>query len=515
MRLPAAWKTPPTARDAAMLPHPSRAAAMLLLLLPVRLLSQAPARPVDPSRRERELQRHKMQVDQYRALTEEERANPNLDGDARASARRRRVSLRLVVMITGELNDAPVLGAGIVFGRGREKVYVVTANHVVRRGAAGARNLQVKFRDSPSLPLPAELLGQFDASADIAVLSVDTRGARGLDPCSWFFFQLAEAQGLKRGDPVYPVGNPNGFGWGMPVTPDLVAQVADGRILFQSTFLSPGHSGGALLDPFGFLAGMIQGDQPPFGVAVALAGVLQKLRDWGYLVELYQVNDNFENALEAAAAAGDLNTVRPIVAACPDVNALGFRGRAPLHIAAMYGQVEVVRFLLAAGADVDARGDIDSTALELACLKGRLETVRVLLAAGAAVNQPDRSGRTPLHLAAREGHVEVINLLCAQGADVNAHAGNGETPLHIAAAENHVEAVNALLARAAVVDARTKDGRTPLHEAVANRYPAVVKALLAGGADPRARTQSGDTPLDLARLHPEIRDLLRSRGGKK
>src|SRR5579862_5116740 len=55
--------------------------------------------------------------------------------DAREDAERNRpLTLKLVAMISGEMDGAPISGAGIVFGRGLDKVYVVTANHVVRRG---------------------------------------------------------------------------------------------------------------------------------------------------------------------------------------------------------------------------------------------------------------------------------------------------------------------------------------------------------------------------------------------
>jgi len=42
-------------------------------------------------------------------------------------------TLKLVVMVHAQLAAAPVFGAGIVFGREKDRLYILTANHVVRR----------------------------------------------------------------------------------------------------------------------------------------------------------------------------------------------------------------------------------------------------------------------------------------------------------------------------------------------------------------------------------------------
>lgn len=473
--------------------------------------------------------------EQYFAQTEEEKANPGLQGVERERVQRKRASLRLVVMISAELNDSPVVGAGVVFARGPGKVYVTTANHVVRRGSAVARNLKVTLKDNPSVALNAELLSHFDAASDVAVLAADTRGIKDLDTCLWFLFQLSDARELKRGEVVYAVGNPNGFGWGTSVSPEFVAQVEQNRIMFQSTFLSPGHSGGALLDKEWRLVGMIQGDQPPYGSALILSNALEQIRRWGYLVELYQPNQKFESVLEEAIAGGDLNVARQIVANCPNVNAQGFRMRTPLNIALRYEQVGAVKFLIESGADVNAvTADVNAfnaekdseTPLQIASFLGNIETVKVLLAAGASVSARDGHDWTPLHSAASGGGREVIDLLCKHGADANAVARRavGRTPLHIAAGKKQLEAVNALLACGAKVDARDDSAWTPLHWAADTLQPAMVRTLLAAGADVNAKTDGmmgNRTPLGLVLVrggqqgNRELQDLLRSHGGKK
>src|SRR5580698_8882043 len=69
---------------------------------------------------------------------------------------------RLVVMIDNRLGAEPAFGAGIVVGRDKERLYIVTANHVVRRGAVEATDIRVVFKSMPRKPLAAKLLSQAD-----------------------------------------------------------------------------------------------------------------------------------------------------------------------------------------------------------------------------------------------------------------------------------------------------------------------------------------------------------------
>ena len=74
-------------------------------------------------------------------------------------------------MVEGELGDAPTIGAGIVFGLDKGALYVLTANHVVRRGALEAHSLRVKLKSSPTQSFEAELLSHFDAEGDLAAIA--------------------------------------------------------------------------------------------------------------------------------------------------------------------------------------------------------------------------------------------------------------------------------------------------------------------------------------------------------
>src|SRR5580658_8159488 len=88
-----------------------------------------------------------------------------------------------IVVVNGTLGDTPTFGAGIVFGREKDKLFIVTANHVVRTAGISATNLTVRLRTVPNKKLPAKLLGRYNSALDIAVLSVDNLAAKGIDIC--------------------------------------------------------------------------------------------------------------------------------------------------------------------------------------------------------------------------------------------------------------------------------------------------------------------------------------------
>jgi ankyrin repeat protein len=154
--------------------------------------------------------------------------------------------------------------------------------------------------------------------------------------------------------------------------------------------------------------------------------------------------------------------------------------------AAAAGEVEAVRALLAAGADVDARwslkAGVETTALHAAAENGHGAVVRILLDAGANVNCPtieykrNMEGDTPLLAAARNGHAEIVRLLAEAGADLNG-GDFDERPLAMAASAGHVDVVSTLVECG--VNTRLKDfrGKSAVDYARAAGHTAVVQLL--------------------------------------
>ncbi|HZT28628.1 MAG TPA: hypothetical protein VFA33_02005 [Bryobacteraceae bacterium] len=87
----------------------------------------------------------------------------------------------LVVVVRSAFpRGARDLGAGIIFGAALHRLYILTANHVVRQGVETAQAVDVEFRWLPGERSGARLLSTADTGLDVAVLSVETAAPPGL-----------------------------------------------------------------------------------------------------------------------------------------------------------------------------------------------------------------------------------------------------------------------------------------------------------------------------------------------
>jgi TonB family protein len=190
-----------------------------------------------------------------------------------------------------------------------------------------------------------------------------------------------------------------------------------------------------------------------------------------------------------AAGAGDVTTVKALLAAKVDANGKSEHGITALMAGAAKGDLEVVQVLLAATANVNAKADDGVTALMGASLKGNLKVVQALLAAHAYVNACTQHGETALIMASQIGHLEVVQALVAAGADVNARLNDGGTALMAASGKGDLEVVRALLTAKADVNATSNHGGTALIAASYKGYVGVVQALLDAKADVNAQLE--------------------------
>ncbi len=167
-----------------------------------------------------------------------------------------------------------------------------------------------------------------------------------------------------------------------------------------------------------------------------------------------------------------------------------------LHQAAADGDLEMIKKLLAGGANINARDDSGYTPLHKAVWWSRA-AVNLLLEEGADINVSDAEGCTPLHWASLWEDEALGALLVAKGADVEIKDKGGWTALHHAVTMRQVKLTERLLAAGADVNARDRDNHTPLHNAAIWGNRAGVERLLAAGAEINAVNSSGETPLDL------------------
>jgi ankyrin repeat protein len=278
----------------------------------------------------------------------------------------------------------------------------------------------------------------------------------------------------------------------------------------------------------------------------AHGGVVAELLKLGADASLVSHSGN--SAIEDAVAAGDLKSVKAILAATDDQGI-----RSSLLLSSANGHVDIVKFLLSrSSVDPDEKDQDSWTALHWASRNGHSEIVNLLLARNATVDAMDNFGRTPLnravqigavdiskallragsspvsrdqsslslvHHATAGGFVEVLGLLLSENIDPNTgdfpripfpetkwEDGRDKTPsgppLHIGAENGQATAVRYLIDHGAEVDRKGPKGETALHRASMAGQEAVVSVLLQAHANPRVRAEgSFQFPLTLATMN--------------
>ena len=190
----------------------------------------------------------------------------------------------LVVMVRGKFGDLQTTGAGIIVGRGPDRVYIATANHVVRQGDKDATQLEVMFRWLPGEWQAAALTADFDQQLDLGVISV-ANATKLLQNLRLNTARLAPD--VKRAQQVFPVGYAGGVQWFSRVTPDLISDVTSDAVRFETSLeLQSGQSGGALVNASYEIVGVVKHYATPVAVAVPMARVIEWLQQHSYPVFL-------------------------------------------------------------------------------------------------------------------------------------------------------------------------------------------------------------------------------------
>ena len=130
-------------------------------------------------------------------------------------------------------------------------------------------------------------------------------------------------------------------------------------------------------------------------------------------IEKWQFNDKIVESAEV----GDSNTLKLLISAGADVNAMNWRGRTPLCNTAANGHAECMMILLATpGIDVNKNDYFGHTPLTKAVYNNQTECLRLLLVAqGIDINKPGLYGKTPLQIAEERNYTECARLLRAAG----------------------------------------------------------------------------------------------------
>ena len=85
---------------------------------------------------------------------------------------------------------------------------------------------------------------------------------------------------------VFFIGYGGSVAWHTRAAPDAISRLSGETIYFQSAFLVPGDSGGILVSEDWRIVGMLRSDNAGEANALAVARILDKLREWNYPVAL-------------------------------------------------------------------------------------------------------------------------------------------------------------------------------------------------------------------------------------
>jgi hypothetical protein len=150
---------------------------------------------------------------------------------------------------------------------------------VVRRGEA-ATSVTVIFGAPYPDTVAATVMPVAETRLDLAVLRVPRRRAATAAAAIAALDRLGDVRALAYGDPVVPVGCPQGACWNVPVPPDRVVGVDRQGVIFQSSFVAPGARAARSSTGCGRLVGVVTEDEPPRANALPMDEVLAQLRAW-------------------------------------------------------------------------------------------------------------------------------------------------------------------------------------------------------------------------------------------
>ena len=214
-----------------------------------------------------------------------------------------------------------------------------------------------------------------------------------------------------------------------------------------------------------------------------------------------------KDALQQAAKLGDVKTIRKVLAAGADINALDEKGIGAIHRAVEGARPEAVFYLLLHGANPNQPDRDGTTPLmsTMGWLGVSLDGMRhYLIVMGANPNAVRNDGHTELTWAARRGNDHGVQWLLWLGVDPNAAGAKG-TPMEVASQAGYQNIID-LLHKNGVTAAyyRSDDPAWNLNNAAARGDQKAVADLLDRNTPPDAADDNGDSPVMNALGHRNV-----------
>jgi formylglycine-generating enzyme required for sulfatase activity len=182
-------------------------------------------------------------------------------------ARARRAVVRVIA------DGGNSIGSGSIIKIDGAEAYILTAYHVIQQDVSKGVS-QVRVELFTEEVLEARISQRIDTTNDIAVLIVRQLPSSPPSAIPW-----ESAVAVWDTQTVYALGHPMG-GPRWAVTNGTVSGTGGGKIYFSGTAVSPGNSGGPLLNDKGALVGMNVTVVGQLGIALAADVIRALIRDW-------------------------------------------------------------------------------------------------------------------------------------------------------------------------------------------------------------------------------------------
>jgi len=223
-----------------------------------------------------------------------------------------------------------------------------------------------------------------------------------------------------------------------------------------------------------------------------------------------------------AVEAGDMATVKKLIAAGLPAGSTNKNGVSLLLFVAEKGDEEMVKLLLEKGAPADVITPTKRfSPLHAAATSGKISLLKLFLEKGNDINAVTYDGYTPLFLAINAEQVDAIRFLLEKGADANLSKPSynyprAALPLALAISKGNRTIVELLVKHGADINAVDNIAAPAYFEACTLPNSAMLQYFLDHGADPDKVSREGSTPLMWAAANGSLENvkLLVGKGAK-
>ncbi len=162
-------------------------------------------------------------------------------------------------------------GAAVVIYMDNDKIYMITAYHVID----DADSIEVRFSELPTKRFSGSIFEKYDGERDLGIIYVD---AKKMPNQIIIPLKIADPSKTSELEKIIAVGHPRGREW--ELSSGEIRSTDRAFLRFSGDAVSPGNSGGALLNDEYKLIGIVTKEETDQGIAVRIDEAFKILDQW-------------------------------------------------------------------------------------------------------------------------------------------------------------------------------------------------------------------------------------------